>query len=361
MGSRGRPFFDLNEPPAEEDEESDGVLCLQPQKALPSSNSHASDLFASTEGSLKILNNCAFSHASSVSGFQPFVRRKDVHSSEEYVIHKKEDDLNSKDALSSNIAYGEETKTTPPLGPDHADAQAVEREEGEWSDVEGSADVFGSITNNIKHEQSSNSNGETAQKQGMTDGIDLFTSGKAGDNISRDLGLHEGTKDEVTDINKDMNCTHTSLGSDPEPSERTCNNSRHPEGNAKADVAINGHEESSLVVNRREVKGVEAIHALKCANNPGKRHKLDQHKEAMLGRKRSRQTMFLNLEDVKQAGSIKTSTPRRQTFSSPITTRTVKEVHNISAPAERSGERITKDLKQAEVPCNEGGHSHGVQ
>ena len=38
----------------------------------------------------------------------------------------------------------------------------------------------------------------------------------------------------------------------------------------------------------------------------------DAHMEAKLGKKCNRQTMFLNLEDIKRAGPIKTPTPKRQ-------------------------------------------------
>ncbi|XP_010261244.1 PREDICTED: uncharacterized protein LOC104600108 isoform X2 [Nelumbo nucifera] len=356
MGCRGRPFFDLNEPPAEEDEENDGVLCLQPQKALPSSNPRKPDLFASSEGSQRIINNHAFSHASSLSGFQPFVRPKDVHSTEECV--KQKDDLEFKVSSSSKVGHIEENKAAPPqpLGLP-ADAPAIEREEGEWSDAEGSAEALQSNTNSGKHDQSINDNGLAAQKQEMAERDVFSTSAKTAENISNDVRVAGGTKDDVADNTKDGSRGQASLGLEPEPSDGTCNNSRQSEGNSKVDVAMDGQEESSVVVNKREVKGVEASHALRCANNPGKRNKLDQQKEAMLGKKRNRQTVFLNLEDVKQAGPIKTSTPRRQTFSGPITTRTVKEIRNIPSPAERSGDRqgLAKDPKQGDTSCNEGG------
>ncbi|XP_048570882.1 uncharacterized ATP-dependent helicase C29A10.10c [Triticum urartu] len=60
------------------------------------------------------------------------------------------------------------------------------------------------------------------------------------------------------------------------------------------------------------IRGVEANYALKLANNPPKRSKLDEHKVAMLGKKRARQTVIINHEDAKQAGIMTISTPRRQ-------------------------------------------------
>nr|XP_012574080.2 uncharacterized ATP-dependent helicase C29A10.10c-like isoform X2 [Cicer arietinum] len=110
-------------------------------------------------------------------------------------------------------------------------------------------------------------------------------------------------------------------------------------------------EEPNLAPKQKEVKGIEASHALRPATIPGKR-KIDQRKEEMLGKKRSRQTMFLNLEDVKQAGPIKTSTPRRQTFASSVISRTVKEVRTVPAQVERVG--IAKDPNQADSSFSEG-------
>lgn len=93
---------------------------------------------------------------------------------------------------------------------------------------------------------------------------------------------------------------------------------------SEGSASVDGPQEQGLTVKQRELKGVEASHAVKCANTTVKR-KWDQQKETMLGKKRNRQTVFLNLEDVKQAGPIKTTTPRRQNFPQPVVTRTVRE------------------------------------
>ncbi|XP_020886288.1 uncharacterized ATP-dependent helicase C29A10.10c isoform X2 [Arabidopsis lyrata subsp. lyrata] len=110
--------------------------------------------------------------------------------------------------------------------------------------------------------------------------------------------------------------------------------------------------EEDLTVKQREVKGVEASHAIKCANTTVKR-KMDQQKEAMLGKKRNRQTMFLNLEDVKQAGTIKTSTPRRQNFSQAVATR----FSAVNPPAEHGGE-IQSHRDQKSVDYSSNGSIH---
>ncbi|XP_077213886.1 uncharacterized protein LOC143848744 isoform X3 [Tasmannia lanceolata] len=302
MGCRARLFFDLNEPATEEGEETNDVLCLQPQKLLPSSNPPPSDLFESLQGCQRTLNNCAFSHATSVSGFQPFARVKDVHNSKECATTKVAE-FNSHHASTSMVTICiEEDKVIQLATSGTTDAHTVEREEGEWSDMEG----------------------------------------KASENTCHDVGLTASIKDAVIDDTKGET-TRVSLGSEPDPSDQAHRNSRNSDGNIIGDVPVDGLEESCLDVKQKDVKGVVASHALKYANNPGKRHKLDQHKEAMLGKKRNRQTMFLNLEDVKQVGPIKTSTPRRLSLSSTVTTRTVKETFRA----------VTKDHKQEDTICTE--------
>lgn len=345
MGSRGRPLFDLNEPPAEDDEENDGVFSFQPQKALPALNSHTPDLFSTSSGPKRILNNHAFTHASSVSGFQPFIRPKGAHASEE-CTGKPKAVQNSNFTLSSNADNGEETCVGPQLVSSPVDAQAVEREEGEWSDGEGSANVYGSSG---MQEQSISGSGKA---QAVSEQLDGHASNVVEESLPCDLKVFESTRDE--------NNSHASVTTNDIHDQRS-SSSRNSEGNGKGDVgSIDGLEEPGLVPKPKEVKGVEASHAVKCANNPGKKHKLDLHKEAMLGKKRTRQTVFLNLEDVKQAGPMKTSTPRRQNFPATVTTRIAKEIRSTPPAAERIGERqnhsMIKDQKQVDLSSNEGGN-----
>ncbi|KAE8656295.1 alcohol dehydrogenase-like 7 [Hibiscus syriacus] len=310
MGSRGRLLFDLNEPPAEDDEESDHATCVQPQKALPSANPHASDLFVTSSGSQRILNNHAFSHASTGSGFQPFIRSRGSPSpSPEWEIKAH--------VAASSISGS-------------ANAQTVEREEGEWSDAEGSADVCGNYN---MHDEV-----KASQEQGIQEAMESDASGASVERVRAAENSHSPLK-----LDQNLN-------------EEKENSVQVSEGNVKGDISIDGQEEPGLVPKQREVKGIEASYALKCANNPVKR-KIDQQKEAMLGKKRNRKTMFLNLEDVKQAGPIKTSTPRRQKFPTPIITRTVKEVRTNAQSGERAGENqgqpINEDQKQIDLPSND--------
>ncbi|XP_057974074.1 uncharacterized ATP-dependent helicase C29A10.10c-like [Malania oleifera] len=347
MGSRGRQFFDLNELPAEEDEEDDNFLHFQPQKALPTSNSHPSDMFATQVDPQIIVNNNAFSHASFVSGFQPFFRPKCTNGLEESVEQKGTWDQNSKVALTTSSRNAKEIKVSQPPDLGSANAQAVAREEGEWSDAKGFAHGYKSsnINENTTFEY------DKVKQEGMVEMMDNRAFSISPGNIPCDVKTHKTTKDN--------NNSYNSLELDPEAQDQKINCNENLQASAKGDASISGQVEPELVLKLRENKGVEASHALKCANNPGKRQKLDQQKEAMLGKKRSRQTVFLNLEDVKQAGPIKTSAPRKQNLPLPVTTRTVKEVRTVPVPAERTGEKqsqtMTNKDKQVDLSTDYGG------
>ncbi|GMI82863.1 hypothetical protein like AT4G30100 [Hibiscus trionum] len=330
MGSRGRLLFDLNEPPAEDEEESDHATCIQPQKTLPSANPHASDLLVTSSSSQRIVNNHAFSHVPTCSGFQPFIRPSASHCPEVGVEPKRAGDQNSILAVSSSkINNSGKIKTLVAASSVSlsANAQEVEREEGEWSDAEGSGDVYG---NYRTHEEVKASEGKGVQE--------LMESNALAATVESVCAAEN---------------SHSPLRLDQNLNEKKGNSVQV--SNGKGDISIDGQVEPGLVPKPREVKGIEASYALKCPNNPVKR-KIDQQKEAMLGKKRNRKTMFLNLEDVKQAGPIKTSTPRRQNFPTPVITRTVKEVRTNSQSGERAGEKqgqsINEDQKQVDLPSN---------
>ncbi|XVE55465.1 hypothetical protein DITRI_Ditri03aG0160800 [Diplodiscus trichospermus] len=335
MGSRGRLLFDLNEPPTDDEEEESGhSFCFLPQKALPSANPPASDLLVTSAGSQRIVNSHAFSHASSGSGFQPFIRPKASPSPEVGRIPKSAGDQNSNLASSSsksNNCGEKKAHVAASFVSGSANAQVVEKEEGEWSDAEVSADAY---KNSSLHQEVKALPEQCVQKV-----MDSSASGMTFESVS------------------DAENRHSPLRVDENLNDQNGNSGRNSDGNGKGDIPIDCQEEPGLVPKQREVKVAEASHSLRCANNQGKR-KIDQHKEAMLGKKRNRKTMFLNLEDVKQAGPIKTSTPKRQNFPTPIITRTVKEVRTIPPPSEYVGEKqgkpINEDKKQVVVPCNEG-------
>ncbi|XP_057502593.1 helicase sen1-like isoform X2 [Actinidia eriantha] len=343
MGSRERLFIDLNEIPVEEDEETNAVTCFQTQRVIPSSNVHTSDLITTSPGLQRIVNNCAFSHASTVSGFQPFVRPKSSPVSLVCAEQMRAVDMRCEVASLSKTNNGEDTIEAPQIDLGSAEIQVVEKEEGEWSDAEDSASAHGSSG---MGEQSLSGPGKESEGKGMANLRDHFKVGANTEDVSQN-------DDKIKDENGDR----ISLGLDLDTSGQKSISSRSLGGNCEGDVSMDGREEPGLVPKQKEVKGIEASHALKCANNPGKRPRFDQHKEAMLGKKRSRQTMFLNLEDVKQVGSIKTSTPRRQNIPAPITIRTGREARPVT-PTERIGEKqsqpVNKDSKQVDLSCTEG-------
>ncbi|POO04034.1 P-loop containing nucleoside triphosphate hydrolase [Trema orientale] len=331
MGSRGRLLFDLNELPSEDNEERESVLCFQPQKALPSANPQTMERLATSATAKRIENNNAFSHASSGSGFQPFVRPRSAHGPEGVCEQKVTDQTSHNPSTSKSNS--KDMKAVSSLVSGSSDMPSTEREEGEWSDAEGSADVYRS--------SSLDKRAKVSQEQGTSGAMDRVASGASADGTSSSVKVSESTKEE--------SISNASLGVDPIADDQSGKISRNLEG-------MDCQEEPGFVPKQREVKGIEASHAVKCANNPVKR-KLDQQNEAKLGKKRSRQTMFLNLEDVKQAGPIKTSTPRRQTFSSSITTRTVKEARAVPAPVERLVEKQNQSLlkDQRHVDSSNGG------
>ncbi|KAE8704419.1 alcohol dehydrogenase-like 7 [Hibiscus syriacus] len=323
------------------------LVSYLPQKALPSASCHAPDLFVTSAGSERIVNNRAFSHAPSGSGFQPFMRPKSL--------------------LSLNEERKAHVEASPVSG--SANAQPVEREEGEWSDAEGSADAHGnsniheeikaSLEQCVQEVMETGASGVTVDSVSATEKshsplrLEQHLSDQKGNNSRNSEGNALGlTVDTVSATEK----SHTPLRLEQIPSDQKGNISRNSEGKAKGDISVDRQEEPGLLPKQREVKGIEASYALKCANNPGKR-KIDEQKEAMLGKKRNRKTMFLNLEDVKQAGPIKTSITRRQNSSTPVITRTVKEVRTAQLGGnvgEKQGQPINEDQNQVELPCNEG-------
>ncbi|MFQ6640074.1 hypothetical protein Gotur_014502 [Gossypium turneri] len=333
MGSRGRPLFDLNEPPAEDDEESDLASCFQPQKALPSANAHTSDLSVTLTGSQQRVNCDGFLHVSSDLGFQTFIQPKASPLTKVDIELERAEEQNSNLASPSSKSKSNNSRETKghvaaSSVSASTNAQAAEREEGEWSDAEDSADASG---NNSIHEEV-----KASQKRAINEVMD-----------------HSSASGMIIQSVSATENNHSPLKPDQFLNDQMGNSSQNSEGSGKGDIPIDGQEEPGLVSKQREVKGIEASHTLRCANNLGKR-KIGQQKEAMLGKKRNRKTMFLNLEDIKQAGPIKTSTPRKQNIPMPVVTRIVKEYHIGERIGEKQGRPINEDQKQVDVPCNEG-------
>lgn len=111
----------------------------------------------------------------------------------------------------------------------------------------------------------------------------------------------------------------------------------------KINRAKDGEEYSASEPKPRMSRGNEATHSLRPVNNLGKRPKPDQRKEVMLGKKRGRQTMYLELEDVKQVGASKASTPTKQIPAPRALLRTVRENHS-ALPSADSGEKQAQSV-----------------
>ncbi|XP_021745874.1 probable helicase DDB_G0274399 [Chenopodium quinoa] len=343
MGSRGRPLFDLNETPAEVDEEIAVSPGVQPQKVLPSLNSCTSDLLVSSVAPPSIVNNNAFSHASSASGFQPFVRIKESRL-DRIDDQKRAGDMDFNAASLPEVGENSDRKEVTMVNLGNKNSQAIEKEEGEWSDGEFTEPLLSQSV----EEKSSPSSNKDLNEQGVAGvAVNKSSSGKSLKRNSRDSSPADPRK-----IHHD----YSSARSDALANDIAGGTNQNLNGNVELNSSVDNQGDLVPVPKQKEVKGVEAIHALKCANSLGK-HKLDEHKEAMLGKKRSRKTMFLNIEDAKQAGAVKSSTPKRQTVPIPIGTRPVKGTRSLRLSAERNGEKqneqATKDQNQVDLPCNE--------
>lgn len=315
MGSKGGLPFDLNEPPTENEDDNDSVVCFQLQKAIPSSSITKTDLVVGSTGPQGIVNNRAFSHSSSVSGFQPFIRPKVVQRSN-VSAESSSVEIEPTFTSSSNLSNGQDRQAALNLQTGCVNAQATEKEEGEWSEAEGSVDACRSFI----HENSSGSSDKHGQIKDTLATVQSNASVVGVENISLDAG---NVKNESTNPPRVLNS---------ETNEK------------KGDRSPDGQGDSGTESKEKGFRGTEATHALKCTNNLGKRPKLDQQKEVMHGKKRGRQTMFLDLEDIKQAGPLKSSTPRKQ-IPPPAITRTVKEAHQSMPSADCGDKQSIRDPK----------------
>ncbi|CAN1292673.1 Helicase SEN1 [Linum perenne] len=322
MGSRGRLIFDLNEPAAEDDEET-GNVCPQPQIALLPSTPKTS---VSVNSSTNTKDNRAFSHQSLMSGFQPFVRPKVTNDPEVVLEQSIALDRIPKFEPPLNLINGYDRKTQPQLASCFTAFQPSEREEGELLDTDGGSHMQGKSSQDLEKSK--------------------LTACSASDH----------GKSFIADTTIDKIKSESSVQSSKEPNQglndQKGDSSQYLDSSGNLD-ASNCPEEKAVAPRQREVKGSEASHALRLANLPLKR-KIDHHKEAMLGKMRNRQTMLINIDEVKQVGTMKSLTPKRQ-LAAP---RTVKENRTLPLVAgEKHNHSIFKDQKQVEVSSTEVGTS----
>ncbi|KAL9245043.1 hypothetical protein vseg_018742 [Gypsophila vaccaria] len=335
MGSRGRPLFDLNETPVEEDEDIDGSSSLQPKKVLPSLSSQPPDLFVAPVAQPSIVNNNAFSHASSVSGFQPFVRSRISASPVKTADQAYVKNQNLDTAILSKVEDNSNRKEVPLIEPSTMNIQAAEKEEGEWSDGECSDPHV----NDGAHEKLLAEGNKHMKDHGLV-------------GVATDSSRVSFKRVRDSSPSDPQNNTRISTARTDIIGERNQN----VNGSAGGTSSTVGHSESDLAPKQKEVKGFETSLATKSSNNPGK-HKLDEQKEAMLGKKRLRRTMFLTAEDAKQASTAKSSTPRKQSGLPGSNNRTIKGPRNARFSAERNGEKqndtAVKDQNQVDLSCSE--------
>ncbi|CAN6478121.1 unnamed protein product [Victoria cruziana] len=402
MGTRGRLLFDLNEPPAEEEEESDKLFSCESKRPVPFPNPRSSNLlFASSEGCPRLINNNAFCHASSGSGFQPFVRHKETGNSKVQTCNQQESNASvgceiaglvsgarahiipverhdseicncEEQNRSLPLCDGPESKTTVFMAGDTSNGQ-VEREEGEWSDMDTTSD--NEIVNhkaNLNSTCTGNSN-DIKKENAIHDSINCnqsFDDGIANSNHIKDtkgsdqaMGLFMNEKELVGSVSHDSNFNHSVPKKEDsgasialESHQGDHDGKRCGENNVKGPPE-DGFDDFHNTGSQKDTKVIDTNTASKFFSPMVKRHKIDQHKEAMLGKKRARQTMFLNLEDVKQAASMKNLTPRRQTtFSSAASVRSTKESSRVShASTDRIAEKQTKDQKRVDSSAIEAG------
>ncbi|KAL8158565.1 hypothetical protein V2J09_000102 [Rumex salicifolius] len=334
MGSREKPVFDLNQAPMDSSEEFDE------QKAA-SSRYNPDTLEASADPCMA--NNTALSQKILASKSHPFVRTRICPSLENNDNMKN---LGGGDSYVPSIPkFSSNGKKISTVDSRSVCRQSVEREEGEWSDGELIADVRGNVSS-TRAIQSIKS-GKALQEQGLAGPRDQSAFRVSVERSSLTDSVNELARNETNILCAGLNTrVHDLVGSGD------CN----ADVSSEANFSVDGQRDSDAVPKKKESKGTEASYALKCANNIGKKHKLDDQKEAMLGKKRNRQTMFLNLEDVKQVGAVKSSTPKRQSIPPP-SSRTLRGSRSFPSPAEHNGEKQnefkTKDQSQGELSCKE--------
>ncbi|KAG6473087.1 uncharacterized ATP-dependent helicase C29A10.10c-like [Zingiber officinale] len=336
MYAQERTLFDLNETPKEEANEDDSPIIYQPQKSLILANFTGSNLFSSSEGCHRILTKHAFPHAPNASVFQPSVRKKKSMKLKEEKSESVQNIAQASVSMATNFEVANKIRMPRLSG---GQGGHVTEREGEWSDMDGNIDGIARISSNKQEIL----NGEIAEKQIVNEVNEpcAVKTDENSDNNSSFLGITtDKTGEAIKDLKVDgpVSDNHGSL-----------------DCSSRVDVLSDGLEESSDG-KPKKVRGVEASHALRFANNLIKRPKVDEHKEAMLGKKRARQTVFINVEDARQASSMKT-TPRRQTsFSAPIVTHIIRDTTDAHTPVIDQGTELpnTKDQKQAYIMGNEG-------
>ncbi|XP_006829844.3 uncharacterized protein LOC18425215 [Amborella trichopoda] len=394
MGSRGRPLFDLNEPPGEEEEVYETLPDLLVQVGNQGivdihGGSHTSSVSDSQTVAKDNPKGCTAKNDKENNQGESLIPSSSKSSAQVLPVQCDSKNQNLSHLISPSFSLfsrEDEINATPFVAPKHCrrlrsrvastshkqntkcpKKETSEREEGEYPVMWDVANALGS---------SHGTKFMAIPKQKVEN---PFSKGHGGlEDISIDSNSEVKSEKKIISALRDGNeSAHMGGGFTSGISDDKCQSlsrsdstlfdvvnsiSGNHEESSKGDAHIgNSLEEpagSTATVPKDSKVLPKDRPVMKCPPI-GKKHTLDQKKEAMLGKKRARQTMFLNLEDVKQASAVKTSTPKRvNSLTSPLTSRAGKEtLRGSRAPVERMGDRqgqpITKDQKQADLLSNE--------
>ncbi|CAA7408965.1 unnamed protein product [Spirodela intermedia] len=304
MGFYGAGFRGLNNFPSDEEAENEELIRVQPPKSHPRSLC-VSFLFSNIRRISKASR--PGTHTSSGSGFQHFFHNQSV-------------------GVSSLV---------PPT------AQLLEKEEGEWSET-GNMDA---VEANAGKKRNVTGKSGSLQRQG----------GESDESLGSDRSLGKMSYDSCL-----LTCNKDRRGLLKDVGRHSSLESRGSRCGSKGDVPEGDLEEHSLAVKPKVIRGVEAHRSLKAANIIKTRPTLDKLQEAMPGKKRNRQAVFLDIDEVKQAGALSSlSLKRHSSFPSSMLTRQIKETsHATSAVDEQTVEspaqHATKEQRETDPLSGEG-------
>lgn len=273
--------------------------------------------------------------------------------------------------------------------------QVNDREEGEWSDKDDTIEPSGktevdSWAGNDAGTSSNRPFVESKAKEAVEKCIEDSSIFEGGFDVN--TVKMEVDKKSVLDSNKskeldnDIKCeesTNVGKPDDIHVSTKPSSSDKSYEDDSKKNVTNDGLDDvkgeastGSLQLNSsfksvglsvlNKPKGVKGQHESKFPSCLGNKRKVDEQTEAKLGKKRSRQTVFLNLEDVKRAGPIKTQTSKRQSSVQSPSTHLSRENHRSSHASpdgsiDKQGLINNKDQRQADSSSSEGGTVPEIQ
>eukprot|EP00252_Welwitschia_mirabilis_P011439 TRINITY_DN2569_c0_g2_i2.p1 TRINITY_DN2569_c0_g2~~TRINITY_DN2569_c0_g2_i2.p1 ORF type:complete len:1376 (-),score=279.38 TRINITY_DN2569_c0_g2_i2:1333-5460(-) len=348
MGTRGKFLFDLNKPPSEEAEDINNVSNFQEVEVSSQVHKFEASFHSSAERQLRSPNEYSFSYSPHGSAFQPFVRPAEVQNARESMVPDGID-INAPPPtsvipVSTSVekveSAGNEDSEIAPLfanedvavksSSNDEDSKINEKEEGECSEKED-PNIGEALHKGDKSTPDKDGNGENA--------FSLDCSTKAvseGKNESRSLGeaLDESTSksdcrlDSKTVLKKPSEIVAVEKAEDVSSNTKVSCTDRKSEDvhkpspsivsdNTKDDIrksCVIQQNKAMVVDSFNKSKSAKCVKEQKYVSYLGNKRKVDEQTEAKLGKKRNRQTVFLNLEDVRQTASMKV-TSKRQSYN----------------------------------------------